>query len=432
MHDSPLHLVANIILSLSIILICAKLGGEFFERILKMPPVLGELIAGIIIGPFALGGIIIGGFGPLFKIPLDSHTGNDSIIPVDYSLYFLAQLGAVILLFEAGLETNKKQFLKYLKPASAVAIGGVVLPFVLGVFATVLTGFASFNSLMELLPALFIGSIMTATSVGITARVLGDMGKLDSEEGVTILAGAVVDDVLGILILAIIVAIETTGVVSVGGTTLIAVKAISFWFVLTFLGGLVAPWISNFFNKFKGAGVRVCLSLSLAFVAAGVAELYFGLAMIIGSYSLGLAMSPTQIKEEIEESLQKINFFLVPVFFCVIGMQVDLGAIFAGNASLFLTISFVVILTLFAIFSKFIGCGIPALLFGFNRLGAWRIAVGMLPRGEVALIIAGIGLVSGVIDNQVFGVAVIMTIITTVIAPILLSPAFKSGKSGLR
>ena len=109
MHDSPLHLVANIILSLSIILICAKLGGEFFERILKMPPVLGELIAGIIIGPFALGGIIIGGFGPLFKIPLDSHTGNDSIIPVDYSLYFLAQLGAVILLFEAGLETNKKQ-----------------------------------------------------------------------------------------------------------------------------------------------------------------------------------------------------------------------------------------------------------------------------------------------------------------------------------
>jgi Kef-type K+ transport system membrane component KefB len=113
-------------------------------------------------------------------------------------------------------------------------------------------------------------------------------------------------------------------------------------------------------------------------------------------------------------------------------MQVDLGAIFAGNASLFLTISFVVILTLCAIFSKFIGCGIPALLFGFNRLGAWRIAVGMLPRGEVALIIAGIGLVSGVIDNQVFGVAVIMTIITTVIAPILLSPAFKSGKSGLR
>ncbi len=427
MHDSPLHLVASLILSLSIILIFAKLGGEFFERILKMPPVLGELIMGIIIGPFALGGIILG-----FEVPLDSHSGKESMIPVDSSLYFLAQLGAVILLFEAGLETNKKRFFQYLKPATAVAIGGVSLPFILGVLATVLTGFASFNSLSELLPALFVGSIMTATSVGITARVLGDMGKLDSEEGVTILAGAVVDDVLGILILAIIVAIETTGVVSIGGITLIAVKAISFWFVLTFFGGLVAPWISKIIFWFKGAGVRVCLSLSLAFIAAGIAELYFGLAMIIGSYSLGLALSSTHLKEEIEESLQKINYFLVPVFFCVIGMQVDLGAIFSGNASLALTISFVVVLTIFAILSKFVGCGIPAFLFGFNRVGSWRIAVGMLPRGEVALIIAGIGLVSGVIDKQVFGVTIFMTIITTIIAPILLSPAFKSDKSGLK
>ncbi|MBA30281.1 MAG: sodium:proton exchanger [Dehalococcoidia bacterium] len=432
MHDSPLHLVASLILSLSIILIFAKLGGEFFERILKMPPVLGELIMGIIISPFALGGIILGSIGPLFEIPLDTHSGKESMIPVDSSLYFLAQLGAVILLFEAGLETNKKRFFQYLKPATAVAIGGVSLPFLLGVIATVLTGFASFNSLSELIPALFVGSIMTATSVGITARVLGDMGKLDSEEGVTILAGAVVDDVLGILILAIIVAIETTGVVSIGGITLIAVKAISFWFVLTFFESLVAPWISRILFLFKGSGVRVCLSLSLAFLAAGIAELYFGLAMIIGSYSLGLALSSTNLKEEIEESLQKINYFLVPVFFCVIGMQVDLGAIFSGDASLILTISFVVILTIFAIISKFVGCGIPALLFGFNRVGSWRIAVGMLPRGEVALIIAGIGLVSGVIDKQVFGVTIFMTIITTIIAPILLSPAFKSDKSGLR
>ena len=432
MHDSPLHLVANLILLLSIILICAKLGGEFFERILKMPPVLGELIAGIIIGPFALGGIIVGGFGPLFNFPLDSHTGNDAMVPIDSSLYFLAQLGAVILLFEAGLETNKKQFFKYLKPAGAVAAGGVILPFIFGVLATVITGFASFNSLTELLPALFIGSIMTATSIGVSARVLGDMGKLDSEEGVTILASAVVDDVLGIIILAIVVGIHTTGVVSIGGIILIAVKAISFWFVLTFLGGLIAPWISKAISWFKGAGVKLCLSLSLAFIAAGVAELYFGLAMIIGSYSLGLALSSTHIKEEIEESLQKINFFLIPVFFCVIGMQVDLGAIFSGSTSLIKVITFVVILTLFAVISKILGCGIPALGVGFNRLGAWRIAVGMIPRSEVAFIVAGIGLVSGVIDKQIFGVAVFMAITTTIIAAILLSPAFKSGKSGLR
>ena len=147
---------------------------------------------------------------------------------------------------------------------------------------------------------------------------------------------------------------------------------------------------------------------------------------------MGLALSSTHIKEEIEESLQKINFFLIPVFFCVIGMQVDLGAIFSGSTSLIKVITFVVILTLFAVISKILGCGIPALGVGFNRLGAWRIAVGMIPRSEVAFIVAGIGLVSGVIDKQIFGVAVFMAITTTIIAAILLSPAFKSGKSGLR
>ena len=432
MHDSPLHLVAALILSLSIILICAKLGGEFFERILKLPPVLGELIAGIIIGPFALGGIIIGKFGPLFNIPLDSHTGNNSMIPIDPSLYFLAQVGAVILLFEAGLETNKKQFFKYLKPAGVIAAGGVIVPFILGVLATVITGFASFNSLTEFLPALFIGSILTATSIGVSARVLGDMGKLDSEEGVTILASAVVDDVIGVIVLAIIVGIHTTGVVSTGGIFIIGAKAILFWFVLTFFGSMISPWISKAISWFKGAGVKVCLSLALAFIAAGVAELYFGLAMIIGAYSLGLALSSTILKDEIEESLQKINFFLIPLFFCVIGMQVDLGAIFSGSASLIKIIIFLVILIVFAVISKILGCGIPALGVGFNRLGAWRIGVGMLPRSEVAFIVAGIGLGSGIIDKQIFGVAVFMAITTSIIAPILLSPAFKSDKSGLR
>ena len=432
MHDSPLHIVASLILSLAVILICAKIGGEFFERILKKPPVIGELITGIVIGPFALGGIVLGDLGPFFEISNNSQSAINSIIPVDFSLYFLAQLGAVILLFEAGLETNKKLFFKYLRPAGAVAAGGVILPFILGVLATVITGFANFNSLAELLPALFIGSILTATSIGVTARVLGDMGKLDSEEGVTILASAVVDDVLGIIILAIIVGIHTTGVVSIGGISIIGVKAIFFWFALTFFGSMISPWISKAILLFKGAGVKVCLSLALAFVAAGVAELYFGLAMIIGSYSLGLALSSTVLKDEIEESLQKINHFLVPVFFCVIGMQVDLVAIFSGSSDLVNTITFVVILTLFAVISKILGCGIPALGVGFNKIGAWRIAVGMLPRSEVAFIVAGIGLVSGVIDKQVFGVAVFMAISTTIIAPILLSPAFKSGKSGRR
>ena len=166
MHDSPLALVAESIILLSIIIICAKLFGEFFYRYLKLPRVIGELGAGIIIGPYALGSLSIGNFGPLI------HIHHDSGIPVSQSLYFLANLGAIILLFEAGLETNKKRFFDNIGSASFVAIGGVVLPFILGLSATILFGFASFESIMALIPGLFVGAMMTATSVGITARVL--------------------------------------------------------------------------------------------------------------------------------------------------------------------------------------------------------------------------------------------------------------------
>ncbi|MBO82855.1 MAG: sodium:proton exchanger, partial [Actinobacteria bacterium] len=158
MHDSPLSLVAESIILLSVILICAKLFGELTFRFLKLPRVIGELGAGIIIGPFALGGLIWGNLGPLFPIE------HNSVIPVNQSLYFLANIGAVILLFEAGLETNKKRFVNTLGPASFIALGGVIFPFFLGLFCTVLFGFASFDSLEGLIPGLFVGAMMTATS----------------------------------------------------------------------------------------------------------------------------------------------------------------------------------------------------------------------------------------------------------------------------
>ena len=174
MHDSPLALVAESIILLSVILICAKLFGELFYRYLRLPRVIGELGAGILIGPYAIGGLSIGSFGPFI------HVGHDSVIPVSQSLYFLANVGAIILLFEAGLETNKKRFFDNIGSASFVAIGGVVLPFILGLLATLIFGFASFESIQSLIPGLFVGAMMTATSVGITARVLGDLGKLNS------------------------------------------------------------------------------------------------------------------------------------------------------------------------------------------------------------------------------------------------------------
>jgi Kef-type K+ transport system membrane component KefB len=324
------------------------------------------------------------------------------------------------------------------KPATAVAAGGVVVPFAFGFLATLFLGFASLDSTQEMLPALFVGAIMTATSVGITARVLGDIRRLDTPEGTTVLAGAVVDDVLGILILAIVIGIAETGeipITDIGffGTNIpvpmdivvIAAKAIGFWLGLLIIGSLLANRISNVFLWFKSPGVLVGLALFLAFLASAVAEVYFGLAMIIGAYTIGLALSDTDLKHRIEDPMTQIGHFVVPVFFVVIGMQVDLGAMSAA-------ITFGIILSILGIISKVIGAGLPALAVGFNRRGAYRVAIGMLPRGEVALIIAGIGLSAGVIGQDVFGVAIAMTIVTTLIAPILLVPAFMAGGSGLR
>jgi Kef-type K+ transport system membrane component KefB len=421
-----LAVVAELILLLAVILVAAKIGGEVSERYLKIPPVLGELGAGILISPFLLGGIHWFGGGAIFEL---AHDGSG--LPVEPQLFFVAQLAAVVLLFEAGLETNRDQFMKYVRPATAVAAGGVILPFFMGFAATVMLGFADIDSIEGMLPALFVGAIMTATSVGITARVLADIRRLDSPEGVTVLAGAVVDDVLGIIILAIVIGISEEGTVTAGSIGIIFLKAVGFWLGLMIIGSIVSKYISNFVLWFKSAGAALVLALALAFIASAVAEIYFGLAMIIGAYTMGLALSGTELKHQVEDSMRSVNNFLVPIFFVVIGMQVDFTAFGAGDTSLSSAILFAVVLSLFAVISKIVGSGLPALFVGFNRIGATRVALGMLPRGEVALIVAGIGLTSGVIGQDVFGVTIVMTVVTTVLAPVFLIPAFKGG-SGLK
>jgi Kef-type K+ transport system membrane component KefB len=380
-----------LIFQMAVILICAKIFGELFHSFLKLPSVLGELLAGLIISPFALGGIKIGNLGPLFSFDV-SH-GNY----ISTELFFISQLAAVILLFEVGLETNRDQFKKYITPASLVALGGVVLPFGLGVLATILFGYSSFNSINELVPALFMGAMLTATSVGITARVLSDLGVLDNPEGSTIMAAAVLDDVLGIIVLAAVVGIAQDGQLT----------------------------LSNFIMSFKVPGANISLSLALALLAASIAEHYFGLAMIIGSYTFGLALSGTDLKHHIEKPLSNINAWLVPVFFVVIGMQADFVSLWTNSGDVLSVLFFVITVTVFAILSKILGCGIPTLLIGFSRKQAWRIGVGMLPRGEIALIIAGIGMSTGVIGQELFGVSIIMIIVTTILAPVLLYQSYK-------
>ncbi|MCY4365120.1 MAG: cation:proton antiporter [Chloroflexi bacterium] len=410
-----------LLIQVAIILAAAKIAGELATRFLKIPAVLAELGVGVAIGPFALGGMSFFGVGPLFPVPIVD--GKPALIPVGNELFALAQIGSVVLLFAIGLETNLRQFLKYAGPATAVALGGVLLPFALGVSATVLFGFDGGGGWTSP-QALFMGAILTATSVGITARVLADLHRLDDPEGVTIIAAAVVDDVLGIMVLTVVVGISTVDDFTLGTLGWISFKAIGFWLALTVVGILIAPYLEKVLEKFSSTSALMCIPLALALLAAGLAE-YFGLAFIIGAFSIGLALSTTRLGHLVEAAMLGIVDFLVPVFFVVMGMLVDVPAMQSG-------IVFGLVISVLAIFSKVVGSGGPALASGFNMRGSARIGVGMMPRGEVALIIAGIGLSAGIIGQDLFGVSILMTVLTTLIAPTILVPLFRSGGSGVR
>ncbi len=443
------EVLIRLLIQLSIILIAAKLAGEVVTRYLKIPSVLAELSVGVAIGPFALGGMSfslgLGGFdlggmsfsfglggsdlggmsflelSPLF--PLILEDGKPATIPVGSEIYALAQIGSVVLLFAIGLETNLRQFLKYAGPASAVAIGGVVFPFLLGVGATVLFGFAGEGGWASP-QALFMGAIMTATSVGITARVLADLRRLENPEGVTIIAAAVVDDVLGILVLTVVVGISTVDNFSLTSIGWISAKALGFWLSLTVIGVLIAPYLEKFLQKFSSTSALLCIPLALALLAAGLSE-YFGLAFILGAFSMGLALSTTRLGHLVEAAMLGVVDFLVPVFFVVMGMLVNVAAMQNG-------LVFGLVISVLAIASKVLGSGGPALATGFNLRGSARIGVGMMPRGEVALIIAGVGLSQGIIGQDLFGVSILMTVLTTLIAPVILVPMFRGETSGVR
>ncbi len=431
MGEDFTHSAVILAMQLGIILVAAKLAGEFTERILRQPAVIGELVAGIIIGTVAIHGFEplgferLGIFEPLFESPEEG-----AVIPVPKTLFVFGQVAAIILLLETGLNTDLKAFLRFVPQASLVAIGGVVAPFALGAYSTVLFGFA--DSIISA-PALFVGTIMTATSVGITARVLDDLRRLDSPEGVTILGAAVVDDVLGILILTVVVGV--TAGESIGAATeaasfewtevaVVGAKAIGFWLVLTVGGILGAKYIVRAINSVRVEGAAIAIFFGIGLFAAALAEM-FGLAMIIGAYSVGLALSQTELRQQLHQPLNGLYHAMVPVFFVVMGTMVNMEAMVDA-------LGFGLIVVVLAIIGKVAGSGIPALAAGFSRIGAWRVGVGMAPRGEVGLIVAGIGVSEGLIGQDLFGVAILMTIATTLIAPAVLVPAFRNNAPGLR
>jgi len=444
-----------LVLQIGLIIFAARVGGAIASAI-KLPSILGELAAGIVIGPWALGGI---GFGDgLFASGLfhgaelraiAKETGHmfDATSP---ALYGIATLASVILLFLSGLETNLKMFLKYSFVGSMVGVGGVIVSFLFGDLCAVYLLPQFFESFKELatLPLatamtkeapLYMGIMSTATSVGITARILSEKKKMDSEEGVTIMAGAVIDDVLGLIVLAIgngIIAANVAaakvggaagGAMDWGAIGLVAAKAFGVWLGATLVGVLAARYIAKFLKvAFKSPVVIATMAFGLALVLAGFFE-YMGLAMIIGAYVMGLALSRTDLKHPIQEMLTPVYTFLVPVFFCAMGMMVDVTALCSKPVLIFGGIY-----TVLAVAAKVIGCMAPAMCCGFNVLGGLRIGAGMVPRGEVALIIAGLGLSYGYLTQEIFGIGILMTLVTTVVAPPALVGLFAPKAKGVR
>ncbi|MGD1822705.1 MAG: cation:proton antiporter [Pleomorphochaeta sp.] len=404
-----------LMLQLGLILIATKFLGYVFANYLHQPKVLGELCAGMIIGPYLLGSIAIGEFGALFPLPLEGT------IPVSPELYGISTLGSIFLLFDSGLETDLPTFIKFSGKASVVGIGGVVISFLFGAIGTVLL-LDNVNSIMDP-AALFLGTVCTATSIGITARILSETKKIATPEGVTIMAAAVLDDVISIVLLSVVVGITSvqagSGAIHWGVIAKVAIKAVLFWLACTVIGVIIAPKFTKGMKKFKSLPLISEIAFGIALLLAGFSEMA-GLAMIIGAYITGLSLSQTDVAHSISVRIKSVSEFFVPIFFAVMGMMVNFEALKS-------VIGFALVFSVIAFLGKLIGCGAPALLVGFNLKGAYRIGCGMLPRGEVTLIVAGIGLASGAISHDLFGVAVMTMLVASVTAPPMLVNAFKGG-----
>ena len=456
-----------LVLQIGIIIFAARLGGAI-ASLFRLPSILGELAAGIVIGPWALGGIAIGDglfanglFNGVALKAMNASAGEAAHVmfgtiagagalfaATSPALYGIATLASVILLFLSGLETNLKMFLRYSFVGLMVGLGGVVVSFLFGDLCAIylLPEFFEHFAFLKELPLaeamtqeapLYMGIMSTATSVGITARILSEKKKMDSEEGVTIMAGAVIDDVLGLIVLAIgngIIAAHRTMAAQPGtggmdwwAIGIVALKAFGVWLGATAIGLLAARWIAKFLKMaFKSPVVIATMAFGLALCLAGFFE-FMGLAMIIGAYVMGLALSRTDLKHPIQEMLTPVYTFLVPIFFCSMGMMVDISALCSKPVLIFGGIY-----TALAVFAKVVGCLVPSMCCGFNFLGGLRIGAGMVPRGEVALVIAGLGLSSGYLTQEIFGIGILMTLVTTVVAPPALVGLFAPKAKGVR
>ncbi|MBM6384951.1 MAG: cation:proton antiporter [Paenibacillus sp.] len=373
---------------LALIIVSTKIAGHVSVK-LGQPSVLGKLVVGIILGPAILGWI-----------------DNNEFI------HYVSEIGVLLLMFIAGLETDLDQLKKNWRSAVAVAVGGIILPFIGGFGVADVFGLTTNY-------ALFMGVLFSATSVSISVQVLKDMDRLSSREGTTILGAAVVDDILVVILLAFMMSFLGTGQdVSLG---LLVGKKVLFFIGVFVAGVFIVPRVMKWLSKLKVTEPIISIALFICFGFAYFADL-MGMAGIIGSFAAGIAISQTNFKNVVEKKVEPIAYSIfVPVFFVSIGLNVS----FEGVGQ---QIGFLIVLTVAAVLTKLLGGALGAKITGFSNVSSFAIGAGMVSRGEVALIIASTGLQAGLLLPEYFTSVVIMVILTTLIAPPLLKVLFKPHK----
>jgi len=414
------HLL-QLLLLLVIIVLAAKAAGALSVRY-GQPAVFGEILIGLLLGPTVLNLLHLWPFAA-------------SSAALEHTIKDFSEIGVILLMFVAGLETDLNEMKRVGRVAFWAATGGVILPMIGGVIASRAFGYGWRE-------AIFIGTVLTATSVSISAQTLMELKQLKSKEGSTILGAAVIDDVMGIIVLSFVVAFAAIG----GGMAVETEKTLPMLISQSLFNGnkvaeillvillmtgffIVSIWFGwRYFDRLLEKARKVPASQALLAATVGIALLYAffaqyvgQVAAITGSYIAGVLFAQTRFKREIDEGIHPLTYsILVPVFFISIGLEADGRALIGDSGKLALMGTILAV----AILGKVIGCFFPSLLCGFNRQESLRVGVGMISRGEVGLIVAGVGLASGVIKQEVFSIMVIMVLVTTMVTPLLLRLVF--------
>jgi len=391
----------HVLISLAILLFAAKIFAELFNK-LKLPIVLGELLAGIIVGPFALGSL------PLFD-------GKPLVILND-TVRQIGEIAGIVILFIAGLEITPREFLRGGAASFTVGACGVVVPFFVGYYVFTQFGLGGLQSVL-------IATALTATSIAISVRVLTELGKMQTKEAKLILGAAIVDDILAIAVLSVVTTMVQTGNMTPELINIVfLICKILIIFVALLLGAIfIIPKILHADRLWKSRGSIEGIVTASFFGASGIAAAV-GLSPIVGAFAVGMAVASTKIIKRVEEYVDKLEIIFAPLFFAIIGAQVNLTGF---NLDVLLLSSIVIVV---AIVTKLVGCGLPAFLFLRNKSNSMKVGVGMISRGEVGLIVAGIGVTSGALSSNIYTAIIIMVAATTLITPVWLKKIYIQGE----